>query len=99
MLKKYYVDCFTPPPPDRSVTVSIASCVANGEIVKQDEGGPIDEDFVGAGVRFRNSDVLANLDNMLSYLSMEERNDVSKLIQEFTHLFLDVPKRTKVLTL
>ena len=98
MLKKYCIDCPTPPPPDRPLTVAITSCVASGEIVKQDGGGPTDEDFVGAGVRLRNSDVLANLDNKLSHLSTEERSDIARLIQEFTHLFPDIPKRTKVLS-
>ena len=92
MLKKFYVDCSTQPLSESSLTVSITSHVASGETVKQDEEGPIDEDFVDAGVRLtvhRNSDVLANLNNKFSHLSTEERNNVAK----FTHLFPDTPKR------
>ena len=40
--------------------------------------------------------MLANLDKKLSHLSMEERNDVAELIQEFAHLFPGTPKRTKL---
>ena len=96
MLKKHYIDRSIPHPSERPLTVAIISCVTSGEIVKQDGGGPIDEDFVGAGVRLRNSDVLDNLENKLSDLSTEERNDVASLIHEFTHLFPDILKRTKV---
>ena len=67
MLKKYYIDHSTQHPPERPLTVAITSYVTSGEIVKQDRGGPIDEDFVSAGVRLRNSNVLANLDNELSH--------------------------------
>ena len=91
-----YVDCSTPHPPEKPLTIAFTLCVTSGEIVKQDGGGPIDEDFVGAGVRLRNSDVLANLDNKLSHLSTGERNDAACLIHEFTHLFPDIPKRIKV---
>ena len=59
-------------------------------------GRAIDEGFVGVSVRLRNSDVLVSLDKKLSYLSTEERNDVAELVQEFAHLFLDTPKRTKL---
>ena len=68
------------------MTVAITKCFTSGEIVKQDGGGPIDEDFVGASVRLRNSDVLVNLDNKLSHLSTEERNDVASLMHEYTYV-------------
>ena len=32
MLKKYYVDYSTTPPPDRPLTVAITSCVASGQV-------------------------------------------------------------------
>ena len=41
--------------------------------------------------------MLANLDTKLSHLSTEERNDVAELVQEFAHLFPDIPKRTKLI--
>ena len=40
--------------------------------------------------------MLANLDKKLSHLATEERNDVADLVQEFSHLFPDTPKTTKL---
>ena len=96
MLKKYYVNCSTPSALHIPLTVAITSNIAHGERATQDGEGPIDEGFVGVSVRLRNSDVLANLDKKLSHLSIEERNEVVELVQEFVHLFSDTPKRTKL---
>ena len=97
MLKKYYVDSCTPSAPHTPLTVAITSNIAHGERATQDGERPIDEGFVGVIVTLRNSDVLANLDKKLSHLSMEERNDVAELVQEFAYLFPDTPKRTKLI--
>ena len=97
MLKKYYVDCCTPSAPHTPLTAAITSNIAHGERATQDGEGPIDEVFVGVSIRLRNSGVLANLVKKLSHLSMEKRNDVTELVQEFAHLFPDTPKRTKLI--
>ena len=97
MLKKYYVDCCTPSAPHMPLTVAITSNIAHGERATQDGEGPIDEGFIGVSIRLRNSDVLANLDKKLSHLSMEERNNVAELVQEFAHLFSDTPKKTELI--
>ena len=48
------------------------------------------------GVKLCNSNVLANLDGKLRHLSNTEKNELKDLIQEYRHLFPDVPGRTDV---
>jgi len=51
----------------------------------------------GVDVKLKNSDVLANLHVILSHLSVEERDSMSRLINEFKELFTDVPKKTNAI--
>lgn len=44
--------------------------------------------------KLHNSDVLADLDLKLAHLNKKEKNEIKNLIQEFAHLFPNVPKRT-----
>lgn len=45
--------------------------------------------------KLSNSDVLRDLDSKLSHLSSTQRQDLTDLLQEFMHLFPDVPTRTE----
>ena len=94
MLKEYYEDGLSHSVSDGPLTVATTVTITHETRPKEKSEGPTDEGFVGADVRLKNSDVLANLDNKLSHLSVEERDEVTKLIQEFIHLFPDTPKRT-----
>ena len=44
--------------------------------------------------KLMNSDILQDLDSKLSHLPPSQRQDLEHLLQEFEHLFLDVPSRT-----
>ena len=48
-----------------------------------------------ATAKLSNSDVLRDLDSNLSHLSSMQRQDLIDLLQEFKHLFPDVPTRTE----
>ena len=48
-----------------------------------------------AAAKLFNSDVLRDLDSKLSHLSSMQRQDLTHFVQEFKHLFPDVPKRTE----
>ena len=45
--------------------------------------------------KLSNSDVLRDLDSKLSHLSAMQQQDLTDLLQEFKHLFPDVPTRTE----
>ena len=45
--------------------------------------------------KLSNSDVLRDLDSKLSHLSSMQRQNLTDLLQEFKHLFSDVPTRTE----
>ena len=44
--------------------------------------------------KLMNSDILQDLDSKLSHLLPSQRQDLEHLLQEFEHLFPDVPTRT-----
>ena len=48
-----------------------------------------------ATAKLSNSDVLRDFDSKLSHLSSMQRQDLTHLLQDFKHLFPDVPKRTE----
>lgn len=45
-------------------------------------------------VKLKNSDILTNLDQKLSHLEPQQREELKKLILEYEHLFPDIPTRT-----
>ena len=55
---------------------------------------PIDD--IGVSPKLTNSVVLENIDEKLCHLSSSEREELSALIREYSHLFTDIPGRTDV---
>lgn len=90
MLKEYYEDCLSHAGPDRVTTVAITTQVTPENTSNKGGEKPIDDEIVGIDIRLRKSDVLANLENKLSHLSMEERREVTELV----HLFPVTLNRT-----
>ena len=47
-----------------------------------------------ASSKLKNSDILKDLDQKLSYLSSDKRLELKQLILEYEHLFPDIPSKT-----
>jgi hypothetical protein len=71
-------------------TVSQVGSVPDEEV---NSSNPYDGDL-DCDVGLKNSDVLANLDKKLCHLTSDQRKEITDLIQEYVHLFPDVPSRT-----
>lgn len=50
-----------------------------------------------SGGNLKNSAILSDLDTYLSYLPVQQRGEVGKLIREYPTLFSDIPSQTNVL--
>lgn len=61
-----------------------------------DDGLNLSMEVVNGGC-LKNSEVLLTLPSQLSYLSNEQRQDISKLLDSFPELFSDVPPGTSVI--
>ena len=48
-------------------------------------------------VKLENSDILKNLDTKLSHLDSSQQQQLKQLIQEYNHIFPDVPSRTDMI--
>jgi len=84
MLKKYH---------DREKNVKTTP-VAPITTVEESEDVLFSDDVIGGSIKLKNSDVLANLQQKLSHLPVQEREQMSSLILEFADLCPDVPGRT-----
>ncbi|KAL7839440.1 hypothetical protein SRHO_G00260980 [Serrasalmus rhombeus] len=77
--------------------------LATLSVLSSTDGSDVDEDGLGmrsipvAGARLQNSEILADLDSLLSHLSEDFRRDI-ELIQFYPALFSDIPSRTDVLS-
>lgn len=61
-----------------------------------DDGLNLSMEVVSGG-SLKNSEVLFTLPSQLSYLSKEQRQDITKLLDSFPELFSDVPPGTSVI--
>lgn len=61
-----------------------------------DDGLNLSMEVVNGG-SLKNSEVLLTLPSQLSYLSKEQRQDITKLLDSFPELFSDVPPGTSVI--
>lgn len=52
------------------------------------------DDVMSGSIKLKNSDILANLNEKLSHLSLLEQEQMSSLLSEFAVLFQDVPGKT-----
>ena len=67
-------------------TISVVSSVPQ-EQSEMDSGGP-------ASSKPQDSDILRDLDQKLSHLDPDQRNELKRLIHEYEQLFPDIPSRT-----
>lgn len=78
----------------RKFNSPVASVASVHSTYCPDEDGLTLRNIPVTGMRLQNSQILADLESFLSYLSDLPRNDVSELIQSHFALFSDVPSRT-----
>jgi len=77
---KEYCDC------------SSALVIPVANVVGLKDNSVVTKEPVGAVVKLKNSDVLANLDTKLGHLLVEERDTMTGLINDFQEIFTDVPR-------
>ena len=86
MLKPYHKSC---------EDIGIISNVSHTELDNDDMHEPQLNDKVDiVKPKLNNSDVLQNLDEKLSHLEPNQREDIKELIYEFQDIFSDTPTRT-----
>lgn len=66
-------------------------------VAEQDQEEAPDPDDTVLLARLRNSETLAKLDDMLSYLPSERRKEMETLIHDFPSLFSDTPSQTDLI--
>ena len=86
MLKPYY---------SKKCGVAVVHSSSTDSSVEQTNEGPADFDVPVGPAKLSNSKVLNDLDSKLSHLSTEKRSEMSDLINNFTPLFPDVPRKAK----
>ena len=77
------------------VNVVSSSCLENNK--QETDMSESDLNSRLSTARLQNSDILQNLDSKLAHLQPSQRQDVKELIQEYKHLFGDVPTRTNII--
>ena len=55
------------------------------------------EQMVESNIKLRNSDVLSDLNTKLNHLSSAQQTELKNLINQFKHLFPDVPSKTNII--
>ena len=74
-------------------SVNLVNCVP----LVQNQTDSEDMNFVQSdpsSSKLKNSDILKNLDQKLSHLSLDKRLELKLLILEYEHLFPDIPSKT-----
>ena len=88
MLKKYI---------DRDSSVISSVNLVNSVPHEQNQTDSEEMNFVKSdpsSSKLQNSDILKDLDQKLSHLDSDKRNELKQLILEYEHLFPDIPSRT-----
>ena len=89
MLKKYIDRDSSVPQP-----VSVVLSVDENANESKDCDTEHCENFIPGQIKLQNSDILQNLDDKLTHLQPQQRDELKQLIHEYEHLFPDVPTRT-----
>ncbi len=90
MLKKYF---------DRDSSISKPVTVVNtvpqqSNMIESEVSSDFSEKSVPGPPKLENSEILKNLDDKLSHLEPSQREELKQLINEYKHLFPDIPTRT-----
>ena len=79
-----------------NILESHLDCVKQGEeVTGSNEIDIEDHMIISSSMKSKNSDLLCNLDNFLSYLDSNELSDIKELLLKYEVLFPDVPRQTR----
>ena len=78
-------------------TETVPVCSVHAKIVNHSENedeSVSDTCFSNTGFRLKNSQILSDLSETLDHLTLPHQSEMSNLLQEYSHLFHDVPGKT-----
>ncbi|XP_062610561.1 uncharacterized protein LOC134272333, partial [Saccostrea cucullata] len=90
MIKQYHDQTDIDHPKVESVAAS------STEVKSTQEQDQLAHEYDQSTPKLKNSDVLSDLESKLNHLQENEKEELVSLIQEFSHLFPDVPKKTNL---
>ena len=89
MLKPYF---------GRTKTERCANIVSSGSYTR-DTAEELDElSNLSQTPKLSNSDILQQMDSKLNHLEPRQQADIERLVRDYSHLFLDVPSRTAMIS-